>query len=160
MEKFTNNKMYMQETINQLESMVNKYTALLQNIAEADYVFVPAPGKWSRKQILGHLVDSAQNNIRRFVVTQYENQPQVLYAQDEWVKAANYQQYDTRALIELWALLNRHACMVLKNIPAGAEKKECKTNELHSIEWVAADYVKHLLHHLHQIVGLEPIPYP
>lgn len=150
----------MQETINQLESIVNRYTALLQNIGEADFVFVPAPGKWSRKQVLGHLVDSAQNNTRRFVVAQYENQPQVLYAQDLWVKAANYQQYDTAALIALWALLNKHACIILNNIPAGTEKKECITNEPHSIEWIAADYVKHLLHHLHQIVGLEPIPYP
>ena len=150
----------MQETINQLEGIVNKYTPMLQNISEANLVFVSAPGKWSRKQVLGHLVDSAQNNIRRFVVTQYENQPQVLYAQDIWVKAANYQDYDTAALIELWALLNKHACSILKNIPAGVEKKECMTSELHSIEWIAADYIKHLLHHLHQIVDLKPISYP
>ena len=150
----------MRQTIKRLENIVVNYTALLNSISEDEFIFIPAPGKWSKKEILGHLIDSAQNNIRRFVVAQYENQPQVLYAQDLWVKAANYQHYNTTDLITLWALLNKHACIILKNLPAGDEKRECMTSELHNIEWIAVDYVQHLLHHLHQILKLEPVPYP
>ncbi len=149
-----------QETITTLENIVSKYTSLLQAISEADYVLKPVSGKWSKKELLGHLVDSAQNNIRRFVMAQYEALPQVVYAQDDWVTIANYQHYPTPDLISLWTLLNKHICIVLKNIPDGDEKKECITNEPKSIEWIAADYIKHLLHHLHQILNLEPIPYP
>jgi hypothetical protein len=56
--------------------------------------------------------------------------------------------------------LNRHACVILKNIPAGVEKRECLTGTLHTIEWLAEDYNKHLLHHLHQILNMEPVAYP
>ena len=133
---------------------------MLKQLTEEDFVLKPAPGKWSKKEILGHLVDSIQNNTRRFIVAQYEEQPHIVYAQDYWVTSAGYQQYNTNDLIALWTLMNKHACVILKNMPNGWEKKECLTGTLHSIEWLAEDYNKHLLHHLHQILNLEPIAYP
>lgn len=63
-------------------------------------------------------------------------------------------------LITLWLLLNRHICIVIQNIPQGMEDKLCEANEIHSIKWIAEDYNKHLLHHLHQILDLESIAYP
>ena len=93
-------------------------------------------------------------------MAQYEEQPHIVYAQNFWVNAANYQEYNTNDLVKLWELLNRHACVILKNIPAGAEAKECLTGSLHTIEWLVHDYNKHLLHHLHQVLDLEPVPYP
>jgi DinB superfamily len=150
----------MTNSITQLEMIISDYTPLLYRVSEADFTSKPLPEKWSKKEILGHLVDSVQTNIRRFIIARYEEQPHIVYAQDFWVTAANYQEYNTNDLITLWALLNKHACIILKNIPAGAEKMECLTGSLHSIEWLAADYNKHLLHHLHQVLNLKPIPYP
>jgi len=150
----------MKQTIIELENIISTYTALLYKITEDEYLVKPAPEKWSKKEILGHLVDSAQTNIRRFVVAQYEERPHIVYAQNAWVTAANYQQYDTKGLIALWELLNKHACIILKNIPAGSEKRECLTGALHTIEWLAQDYNKHLLHHLHQALDMDPVPYP
>jgi hypothetical protein len=150
----------MKQSIVELENIIHDYSPLLYKISEPDFVLEPAPGKWSKKEILGHLVDSIQNNIRRFIVAQYEEQPHIVYAQDFWVIAAGYQQYDTNDLIALWVLLNKHACVILKNIPAGLEQKECLTGTLHTIEWLARDYNKHLLHHLHQVLNMEPVPYP
>jgi hypothetical protein len=49
--------------------------------------------------------------------------------------------------------------MVLKNIPEGAEERLSETDETRSIKWLAADYNKHLLHHLHQVLNLEPVAY-
>lgn len=148
------------ETISELENIVEKYTPLLQQLTETDLIAKPVPNKWSKKEILGHLIDSVQNNTRRFVVAQYEDKPHIVYAQDSWVVAANYQQYNSADLIHLWSLLNKHACIILKNIPPGIEQKECLTSTAHSIEWLAADYNRHLLHHLHQILSLEPVAYP
>jgi DinB superfamily len=143
-----------------LHEITERCTPLLHQISEADFSAKPLPNKWSKKELLGHLIDSAQNNIRRFVVAQYEDRPYIVYAQDHWVSAANYQQYQTNDLIALWALLNKHLCMVLKNIPAGKEKNLCMSETAQSIEWLAADYIKHQKHHLHQILNLEPVPYP
>ncbi|MGE7686034.1 hypothetical protein [Peribacillus simplex] len=38
----------------------------------------PMPHKWSKKEILGHLCDSALNNMNRFIKIQYEEQPYVI----------------------------------------------------------------------------------
>ena len=150
----------MQTTIRQLEQIVIDYTPQLQQLSETELSFKPAPAKWSRKEVLGHLIDSAQTNIRRFVIAQYEDKPKIVYAQDNWVIAANYQNYHPADLIALWGLLNKHICIVLKNMPDGGEEKEVLTQELHTIEWLAADYNKHLLHHLHVLLNLEPVAYP
>lgn len=150
----------MNTTATGLEQIVEQYSAQLKNVNEASYAAKPLPHKWSKKELLGHLIDSAQANIRRFVVGQYEDKPHIVYAQDTWVKAADYQHYPTADLIALWALLNKHISIVLKNIPAGEEERLCMTGELYSIKWLAEDYIKHLKHHLHQILDLEAIPYP
>ncbi len=156
----------MKAIIEQLEKIITDYTPKLKQLSEADLSYKPSPAKWSGKELIGHLIDSAQNNIRRFVVAGYEDKPHIVYAQDEWVVAAGYQNYPTNDLIDLWKLINKHMVIILKNIPTagpGGETgslREVQTGELHSIEWLAADYNKHLLHHLHQVLNLEPVPYP
>ncbi|HTQ29552.1 MAG TPA: DinB family protein [Puia sp.] len=152
----------MQETIRELQQIIFGYTVMLESITEDNYSFKPRPEKWSRKEILGHLVDSAQNNIRRFVVGQYEDNPRITYRQDDWVTIAHYQEYPVKDLIDLWVLLNKHICRVLTSMPESLAKRTVDTNatEFHSIEWLAQDYNKHLLHHLHQVLDLEPVAYP
>src|SRR6185312_10590666 len=150
----------MEKIIQQLQLIIDKYAMQLQSIHEDVWLHKPDPVKWSKKEILGHLIDSAQNNIRRFIVAQYEDNPKIVYAQDNWVAASNYQNYVTKDIVDLWTLLNKHICMILKNIPAGVEERLTETSEPHSIKWLAADYNKHLLHHLHQVLDLEPVAYP
>ena len=152
----------MKKDIEKLQQIVSTYTPKLHKIDENELRAKPRPEKWSKKEILGHLIDSAQTNIRRFVVGQYENLPLVVYKQDDWVAIANYQNYPTKDLIELWALLNKHICVVLGNTSEQAAQRKCATYaaEPQSIAWLAADYIKHLLHHLHQVLDMEPIAYP
>ena len=150
----------MQHIIEQLEKIIAGYTPRLQQLSESDLTFKPSPSKWSGKEYLGHLVDSAQSNIRRFVVAQHEDKPHIVYAQEKWVIASNYQEYPAKDLIELWVLLNKHIVIVLKNMPEEMYGREVLTGDVHSIIWLAEDYNKHLLHHLHQVLHLEPVPYP
>ena len=146
----------MEAVVQQLEDIVNTYTGKVLNFTEAELSFKPAPGKWSRKEILGHLIDSAQNNIRRFVVTLYEGKPHVVYAQNEWVAAQHYQEYNSKDLIMLWQLLNKHIGIILKNLPAQQYQLQCNTGkekeEWHTIDFLAKDYITHLIHHLKQII--------
>ena len=149
----------MQNIIQQLEKIINDYTPQLQCLKAEDISFKPLPAKWSGKELLGHLIDSAQNNIRRFVVAQFEDEPYIVYAQESWVTAADYQHYPVKDLIDLWVLLNRHILIILKKLPSAAAERKVQTEELHSIKWLAEDYNKHLLHHLHQILNLEEVAY-
>lgn len=151
----------MQLTIEHLEKIIRVYTRRLEALADEHYALKTRPEKWSKKEILGHLVDSAQNNIRRFVVAQYEDTPTILYSQDAWVASAGYQDYPTRDLILLWTLLNKHITILLARMSAEAAERKCGMGgQPETMEWVAADYINHLLHHLHQILDLDAIAYP
>ena len=144
----------------ELEKNIDKHLETLHSISENDLAFKPSPTKWSKKEIIGHMVDSAMNNIRRFIVAQYENEPHIVYKQDNWVSLSNYQNYNSSELIQLWYLLNKHLVNVLKNIPEENLQLKCETEDIHTLEWLAEDYLKHLKHHLHQVLQLEPVAYP
>lgn len=150
----------MKKTIEQLQTIIEKYKPLLLQLNEEALVAKPNPAKWSKKEIIGHLIDSALSNSRRFVVAQYEDNPKIVYAQDTWVKASGYQNYLSKDLIDLLALINKHICQILATMPPELYNRIAVTSEPHTIEWLAADYNKHLLHHLHVALDLEPVAYP
>jgi hypothetical protein len=143
----------------QMEVWVEEQFGALAALPENVMLPRPAPGKWSKKEILGHLIDSAQNNIRRFIVAQYENSPHIVYKQVEWVNLNAYQEAETKQLIQLWYLLNKQLCRILRVIPEKNYQNTCLTQESHSLEWLAEDYFKHLKHHLHVVLELEPVEY-
>ncbi len=147
----------------QLEAIISDYSEKLNQISEHDFSQKPFPEKWSRKEELGHLIDSAHNNLRRFMVAQYEQDPKIVYNQTIWVDAANYRHQSSDELIMLWKLMNRQVCEVLKKMQEKNFGKSCNTGkekiELHSLVWLAEDYVQHVKHHLHHILALESIPY-
>ena len=144
----------------QLESLIDAYLPALNKIAAEDFTFKPSADKWSKKEIVGHLIDSAQNNIRRFIVAQYEDTPKIVYNQDKWVSLNNYQQQPSQDIIQLWYLINKQVAAVLNNIPPGASQRKSQSQELHTIEWLGHDYIKHMRHHMHVVLGLEPVAYP
>lgn len=150
----------MQKIAGQLEEIITQHLENLKSLPEEKMNIKPSPGKWSKKEIIGHLIDSAQSNIRRFVIAQYEDTPTIVYNQDKWVRIANYQHWNNATIINLWFLLNKQICEILKNTNNAVAQRQCMTQELHSIEWLAGDYIKHLLHHLHQVLELEPVAYP
>lgn len=143
-----------------LVKYIDQHVNALNLIPENEFAFKPIPSKWSKKEIMGHLVDSAMTNIRRFIGAQYENEPHIVYNQDKWVSFSDYQGYNSSALIQLWYSLNKHLVHVLKNIPEENMYLKCKTEDVHTLGWLAEDYLKHLKHHLHQVLQLEPVSYP
>ena len=150
----------MHTTASKLEALINDYLQQLRAVREEQFSKKPSPVKWSKKEIIGHLIDSAQNNIRRFIVAQYEDNPFIQYDQDKWVAINNYQQADSSFVIELWYLLNRQMVNALENTSTEAAQHTCNTGNTHTIEWLAEDYIRHLNHHMHQVLELEPFAYP
>jgi hypothetical protein len=144
----------------EMEADIEKHIAALHAIPETRMSSKPAPGKWSKKEIMGHLIDSAQTNIRRFISAQYEDEPYIVYNQDKWVLLNGYQQWDTKNIIELWYQLNKQICRILETMPPGAAERNCRSEAVHTIGWLATDYLKHLRHHLHVVLELEPVAYP
>lgn len=147
----------MQEIIIQLETLLNIYSGGLYNISAQEFSHKPVAEQWSKKEILGHLVDSAQNNIQRFIRAQYEDKPHIVYNQDVWVAAQAYQHYAAGDLIALWQLLNKHICIILAAMPADKYNMLCNTGkqgeQLFTVKQLAEDYTAHLIHHLKQIIN-------
>ncbi len=145
---------------NELESFIEQHTASILQIPEEIFLHKLTPAKWSKKEIIGHLIDSAHSNIRRFIVAQYEDNPTIVYNQEKWVAINNYQQWNNNQLIRLWYLLNNQVVEILKNTSAEIAGRTCFTNESQTVQWLAADYIKHLRHHIHQVLDLSPFAYP
>jgi len=124
-----------------------------------------SPGKWSKKELLGHLIDSASNNHKRFVLAQ--NKDDMIfegYEQNKWVEAQNYNKSDWILLINLWQYFNNHIVHVMKNTPFEVLTRKHSKHNLHEVAWEAVpeneetsleyfykDYIGHLKHHLNQI---------
>lgn len=149
-----------------LRRAVEDATPRLHALSEDAVRQRPAPGKWSKKEILGHLIDSAANNHQRFVRAQFQDDLVFPgYAQDEWVRVQRYQETEWKALIELWRRYNLHLARVIAAIPDAVRLREHRTHNLHRIamrrvpeheattlDYFMRDYVYHLQHHLRQIV--------
>ena len=116
---------------------------------------IPENGKWSNKEIIGHLIDSAHVNLQRFVRCTYEDGFKLIYYQDEWVKAQHYKDADVAELLQLWKLVNRQIARVLANYPNDRISATCNTSRegvaFNTVEFLANDYLAHIQHHLNQL---------
>src|SRR5438105_3736271 len=92
-----------------LEKILNETPKKLLSYPEEQASVKASPAKWSKKEIIGHLIDSASNNHQRFVRMQIENNlslPQ--YRQNEWVNAQQYNSRNWIDLVKFWLIYNTH----------------------------------------------------
>ena len=142
------------EAVGKLEQIVAEAPALLDAISPADAAKQPALGKWSKKQELGHLVDSACNNHQRIVRAQVEEEPSLGgYDGDRWVALHRYEDMEWREIIECWRVMNQQLIRAGSAIsPQAAERKlTVGGGSPITLDFLANDYVDHLLHHLRHI---------
>jgi len=143
------------ERVRHLEQILADALQRLKQISEAQSEERSASGKWSRKEILGHLIDSASNNHQRFVRTQFANQVSFPpYAQTQWVETQGYQSESWENLIHLWATFNRHLIHLVSQIPEDKADNRCVLDggEPVPLRFLVEDYIRHLEHHLAQII--------
>lgn len=150
-----------------LRVAVNAAEPVLRAMTDADSGRASASGKWSSKQIIGHLIDSAANNHQRFVRGALEDELVFPgYAQEAWVAVQQYQDVAWSDLLALWAAYNRQIAAVMTAIPA---EDRLRVRAQHNLERIAmrapasatdatldylmTDYVDHLEMHLGQILG-------
>lgn len=112
-----------------------------------------SPNKWSKKEIVGHLCDSAFNNIVRFVKIQYADQPYLIqpYNQEQWVVVQNYQETPLDEILTLFCTLNIQITNIIRNIPDEKLSYLCiiGNNQTKTLEWLIQDYLGHMEHHIY-----------
>lgn len=112
-----------------------------------------AGGGWTRKQILGHLIDSANVNLQRFLRGQVQPGFSLLYPQDEFVALNAYADRSFADLLALWLAINRQLLHVAERIPIDKLDSLCGQGdgEDWTLRFRVIDYVGHMQHHLNQI---------
>ena len=156
---FFNGKINIELALQRLADHINSMPEILQDFSVEELLHRPSPGKWSKKEILGHLIDSAINNLKRFTEIQFLPQPYkvISYRQNELVAINHYQELPLVHLLDLWKTINQQISYVVQNIPEDkldyAVDPQYDNGEMRSLGWIICDYVAHLEHHLRQITG-------
>lgn len=144
---------------------VEENFARLEKITDTDAAVRPAIGKWSNKEIIGHLIDSAIVNQQRFVKATHQHDlifPG--YHQDRFIEAQQYNELPWSSLLQLWRLLNLHIAWTMELVPAEVRTRKTNRHSLDKIAWhevpegeptsleyFMKDYVGHMKHHLEQV---------
>jgi hypothetical protein len=150
---------YIDELRHAVEVAAPKLLALGDRSAVA-----PAHGKWSPRQIIGHLVDSASNNHQRFVRGQLQDELVFQgYAQEDWVRIGQYADAPWEDLVTLWRTFNLQLARVMERMPDEIRLRARRNHNFGTIgvypspgqpprlDDVMSGYVSHLKHHLRQI---------
>lgn len=156
----------MKDYSNQLHQIVAQAAPILKALDEAHFSLRPAPGKWSKKEILGHLIDSAYNNHQRFI--RAEKQGNLVfsgYDQVDWVIKNNYQERALVELVDTWVITNEHLAILLAQLSTAAYEQQYTDHNFHqicmvrpakeepmSLAYLVEDYIFHLQHHLAQLI--------
>jgi hypothetical protein len=141
-----------------LAETIQKELPSLRALGEERASTARAPGKWSPKEELGHLVDSAANNHIRFVHAtlngEFRGQG---YAQEDWVRLHGYSEMPWETIINVWFQYNTLLAGLVARIPQDRLEAPCfvGTSAAETLGFVIEDYVLHMQHHIDQILGRE-----
>ena len=148
----------MKDIAHEIRITINEVSDLLSRMTPDQISSKASPVEWSKKEILGHLIDSAANNHQRFVRAAYNAAAAFPpYAQTEWVRIQRYNESEWADLVALWSAYNRHLSDVIERIPEDALSAPCNIGkeEPAPLEFVIRDYLRHVRHHLNAILEKE-----
>jgi DinB family protein len=157
----------MKAFVEDFRATINTSAVRLLQLTDEESQFPRANGKWSPKQIIGHLIDSAAHNHQRFVRAQLTDELVFPgYEQEEWVRVQRYSEACWVELVTLWKHYNLHLAHLMSHVAEQALTKPRTKHNLNKIAWQSVDeteavtleyfmrdYVEHLKHHLRQILG-------
>ncbi len=144
----------MRELSEKLERVVESARIILRQVSEAESNKPVLKGGWSRKQVLGHLIDSASNNHQRIVRAALQGSLEFPgYDQDGFVRVQAVESVLWPILVALWSSYNLYLAHVIAHLPADKLEAPCQIGEDDpvTLRFLAEDYLTHLLHHLSQI---------
>ncbi len=156
-----------EEVLDDFRRTVEESSARLLSMTEEESRAPLADGKWSAKETVGHLIDSASNNHGRFVRAQFKDDLVFEgYAQEDWVRSQAYDEEPWPLLVGLWRHYNLHLAHVMQHAPEAKRAAARAEHNFHQIgfapvspgepstlEHLMLDYIEHLKSHLHQILG-------
>jgi len=157
------------EFLGDFRTTVVNATARLREISAEESARKSSPDKWSIKEVLGHLIDSAANNHQRFVRAQFTDDLVFPgYEQEKWVNAQRYIDEPWNEMVQLWNSYNLHLLHVIAAIPEATLLRArirhnldqialhpVDKNDPTTLDYFVRDYLVHMKHHLDQIFTMQ-----
>jgi len=151
-----------------LRAAIDEGAALFEGASEDKTGRRPAAGSWCAREVIGHLIDSACNNQRRFVVNQHTERLAIdPYDQEAWVSASDHARTPATELVPTWRAYNRQIARIIERIPDETLNQprgpigdyqfpyvDYRPSDSATLRDLIEDYVGHIHHHLGQIRGL------
>lgn len=144
---------------NELREVVEAARPMLDTVNDAEASLPRAADKWTRKEVLGHLIDSACNNQQKFVRTMASGHLDFPgYQQAHWVGSQKYNAADWGRLIAFWHAYNLHLAHIIEHVEPQllANSITIDDHGTFTLEFIMTDYIEHMKHHLLQILPDAP----
>ena len=145
----------MEQTAVELQQLIENIKPILLQISNEEATEKPNIERWSKKEILGHLLDSAANNHQKFTRTMAQSEVEFVgYEQNTWVNSQHYQSRLWEEIVEFWSNYNLHLAHIIENVPVEYLSNTIKIDGIgpFRLDFIIPDYVEHLKHHLAQIL--------
>ena len=137
-----------------LESTVRQAAEKLRSLDAPTLAHRPSPDRWTIKQVIGHLIDSAANNHQRFIRGQFTDELVLTgYEQNQWVASQRYDEIPWDDLLEFWQRYNLHLAHVIRHARPESLGVRCRIGHYDpcTLQFLMEDYVVHMKHHLAKI---------
>ncbi len=145
------------KTINKLEELLTITKEYISKSSDTELNHKANSEKWSKKEIMGHLIDSGINNLQRFTAVQIEKEPYRIMPmkQVELVKVNDYQNSEIEELLSFLMSINIRIknIMGLQNPQTLTTRIELYTKgNMSDLRYLMEDYVAHFEQHVNQII--------
>ena len=150
------NAIVLTETAETFRADLDEIDSTLKSIPVALADIPWRDGGWTRKQILGHLLDSAANNRQRFVRASTDGSyTGPFYNQDAWVAAHGYAALPWHTLLAWWQVEHEILKAVVDRIPEDKLEAQCLVGDdpAVTLRFLIEDYITHHNWHLRQMTA-------
>jgi hypothetical protein len=151
-----------------LRAAIDEGAALFDGVGEEKTAWRPIPGQWCAREVIGHLIDSACNNQRRFIINQDAERLAIdPYDQNRWVSLSHYADTPASVLVPAWRAYNDQIARVIERIPDEALIRRrgaildyrfpylnYQPSDAATLRDLVEDYVGHIHHHFKQLRAL------
>jgi len=137
-----------------LSKQRTKTITLLSSVSEESARKAYAPGKWTLKEVIGHMTDSERvMSYRMLAIARNESEPLPAMDQDQYVSAANFNKLSWEKLLAGLDTVRSNTLNLISTIDDAAwNRNGTVMNKPVSLSTIAYGIAGHELHHMKVIV--------